>query len=75
MNADRVKRFTLLIVLVAVISSLSFVQAQQTMSIAVFDFQKTVEGSLEGKKAISQIKTKEQIISSDLGKRSNNIVK
>ncbi len=55
-------------------SSFTFAQAQQNLGIAVFDFQKTVEGSLEGKKAISQLQAKERAIRTELDKIENQIL-
>lgn len=52
----------------------TFAQTQQALGIAVFDFQRTVEGSLEGKKAINQLQAKEKVIRVELGKMEKQIL-
>jgi Skp family chaperone for outer membrane proteins len=49
-------------------------QLQQTSSIAVFDFQKTVQESIPGRNAIRQINAKEQAIVTELDKIDKQIL-
>ncbi len=48
-------------------------RAQSTTVIGVFDFQRSVEESVEGKKVLAQIKQKEQAITSELGSMDRQI--
>lgn len=43
------------------------VSSQQSLAVGVFDFQRTLEGSAEGKRSIAQIQMKEQTIVRELG--------
>ena len=74
MKTNKAKRVMLWIPMLLLFACLTFAQAQQTLSIAVFDFQRTVEGSLEGKKAISLLQTKERAIRTELDKIENQIL-
>jgi len=47
---------------------------QQSMNIAVVDFQKASESSIEGKKALSQLKQREQTILKELDKIDRQIL-
>ncbi len=48
--------------------------AQSTGVIAVFDFQRSVEESIEGKRVVAQMKQKEQAITSELGTLDRQIL-
>ena len=72
MNSTKTAMYLFLMLLLC--ASSTFAQAQQNLGIAVFDFQKTVEGSIEGKKSISQLQAKERAIRTELGKIENQIL-
>lgn len=65
---------TLGISLLLWIASPSRAQPQQTVNIAVFDFQKTVQESIPGKNAIQQINAKERAIVAELDKIDRQIL-
>jgi Skp family chaperone for outer membrane proteins len=74
MKMNGTKTMMYLFPMLLLCASFTFAQAQQNLGIAVFDFQKTVEGSLEGKKAISQLQAKERAIRTELDKIENQIL-